>query len=151
MTNTTNLPHTSTGIVCGRCSTKGANAVIRRHATIKDVAACFAIGYAPKVEVPAPAAPVVTVNLGAPAPKSYNRYSAKCSQKGCKRHAVRGVPFRFKCPDHTWVRVQAKQLVGTLSTSAKHKCDPRCTGAVGNVCVCQCGGQNHGADLLIKM
>jgi hypothetical protein len=32
--------------------------------------------------------------------------------------------------------------------SAKHKCDPRCTGATGHNCECQCGGANHGADHL---
>lgn len=28
------------------------------------------------------------------------------------------------------------------------KCGPRCTGAVGPACDCQCGGANHGADHL---
>lgn len=30
--------------------------------------------------------------------------------------------------------------------SATRKCDPRCTGATGFDCECQCGGKNHGAD-----
>jgi hypothetical protein len=28
---------------------------------------------------------------------------------------------------------------------APSQCDARCTGAVKNLCVCQCGGKNHGA------
>lgn len=49
------------------------------------------------------------------------------------------------CPTHArplrWDRVE-----GTVSES--RKCDPRCTGAIGPVCVCACGGANHGCDFL---
>ena len=32
----------------------------------------------------------------------------------------------------------------------KVKCDRRCTGATGHNCECSCGGENHGADHLVK-
>jgi hypothetical protein len=35
-----------------------------------------------------------------------------------------------------------QRVVGALSST---KCDARCTSATGHVCVCACGGANHGA------
>jgi hypothetical protein len=32
------------------------------------------------------------------------------------------------------------------TTSAAHKCDSRCTSARGNICLCSCGGRNHGVS-----
>lgn len=51
----------------------------------------------------------------------------------------------IKCPSHglhvTWTQIEGR-------VSEVHKCDPRCTGARGVNCECQCGGANHGADWL---
>lgn len=33
---------------------------------------------------------------------------------------------------------------GTLNESVK--CNSKCTGSVGHVCECSCGGKNHGSD-----
>lgn len=41
-------------------------------------------------------------------------------------------------------RLVWKPIQGFLSPD--HKCDARCTGAVGHICECSCGGANHGAD-----
>lgn len=141
MTNT-KVPATQTGIVCGKCSIGyGKDRVEVRHASVAAVRLCYSTPAAPVVEVPAPAP--------APQPKAFGRWMATCPKKGCKTHAVKDRKFTLKCSNHgEVVWTPAKQLVGTLSTSSKHKCDPRCTGATGPVCVCACGGANHGADHL---
>lgn len=155
MTNTTNVPTTSTGIVCGRCTTGfGKDRVVKRHVNVDAVRQCYATPAVPVVAVPtqaelipAPAAPVA-----APKPKAYGRYSATCTKKGCKTHAVKSHYFTLKCSNHgKTVWTPAKQLVGTLSTAIKHKCDDRCMYAKGAVCVCACGGVNHGLGLLVTM
>jgi hypothetical protein len=144
MTNTT-VPQTVTGVTCVKCSTGfGKDRKVVKHANVDAVRACYFAPVQPVVEVPAPAP--------APEPKSFQRYAAKCPKKGCKTSAVKNEQFSLKCSNHGKpVYVMAKQLTGTYSTSEKHRCDPRCTGAVGHVCVCQCGGVNHGIDLLVKI
>lgn len=159
MTNTTNVPFTSTGTVCGRCTTGfGKDRIVRRHASPAAVKLCYfpPVAPAPVVKVPTPAelvpAPTAPVVSSAPKPKAYGRYSATCPKTGCKTHAVKSHYFTLKCSNHgKTVWTPAKQLVGTLSKSIKHKCDDRCMYAKGAVCVCACGGINHGLGLLVTM
>lgn len=158
MTNTEGfqspIPTTLTGVTCGLCSHgSGPNRVQVKHATAKLVGECYMASRAPKVAAPAPVEQLVIevpAPVEAPAPTMFGRYAAACPKKGCQTKAVKDHPFTLKCTNHGKfsVRTRAKQLKGTLSTSTKHKCDPRCTGAVGAVCVCQCGGKNHGVDHL---
>ncbi len=42
------------------------------------------------------------------------------------------------------VKTRLEKVRGTFKED--HKCDPRCTGAYGNECICSCGGLNHGRD-----
>lgn len=159
MTNTTKspVPTTIKGVTCGLCSHGfGKDRVEIKHASVAAVRECFtASKSAPVVEIPvAEALAVITATLPveAPkpkveAPKKFAQYSASCPKKGCKTKRVAGEWFVLKCYNHgKVVRTRAKQLTGQFSSSAKHKCDPRCTGAVGSICVCQCGGANHGKD-----
>lgn len=142
MTNTTKVPATTSGIRCGNCSTFQAPVY---HASIAAVRLCYEAKYAPAPVAPPAPAP-------APKAKKFSRYSAACPKKGCKTHAVKPDYFVLKCSNHgKAVYTPAKQLEGTVSMSAKHKCDPRCTGAKGHVCVCACGGVNHGLDLLVTL
>jgi hypothetical protein len=46
----------------------------------------------------------------------------------------------LKCCGRSW---DFKPVRGTRNDDVK--CDSRCTGAVGHVCECACGGKNHGA------
>ncbi len=143
MTNTTNAQ----SIKCGNCSTFAAPAY---HSSVDAVRACFAAKYAPAapvVAIPAPLEPKIIDTT----PKTFGRWFAKCTQKGCKQTRVADSKFIFQCPAHKWVRKYAKQLVGQFSSAAKHKCDSRCMGAVGPTCVCACGGVNHGIDLMVKL
>lgn len=143
------MTNTGNAIKCGNCSSFAAPVY---HASIAAVRLCFAAKYAP---APAPAVTYAPAAAPAVAPKAkrFSRWSAKCPKVGCKTHAVKGSFFVLKCSNHGArpVRVPAKQLEGTVSVSAKQKCDPRCTGAVGHICVCQCGGANHGLDLLVSL
>jgi hypothetical protein len=41
-------------------------------------------------------------------------------------------------------QIDLKRIDGSVNETKK--CDPRCTGATGHTCECQCGGENHGAD-----
>lgn len=124
-----------TNIKCGNCSTFQSPVY---HGSVDAVRACFATKYAPKTV----ATPVVEVPASA---KKYNRYSAKCPAKSCKVASVQSASFDLVCTEHQTVTT-AKQLQG--SQSVKHKCDDRCIYAVGSVCVCGCGGVNHGVGLL---
>jgi hypothetical protein len=165
MTNTGTLAQpaiTETGIPCSNCSAwENGKRIQRRHATSKDVAVCFYLKFhAPKaVDLPAPAGIQVAVAAATTEakvinhqPKAFGRWSAKCYRKGCDTHMVLDRPFTLKCNQHgKVVRVKAKQLIGTVSTAAKHHCDSSCIGAVGPVCVCACGGQNHGVGWLTKV
>jgi hypothetical protein len=161
MTNTETLAQpatTETGIPCSNCSTwENGKRIQRRHATSKDVAVCFYLKYhAPKaVELPAPAGIQVAVAAAKVIdhqPKAFGRWSAKCYRAGCKTHMVLDRPFTLKCHRHgKVVKVKAKQLIGTVSTAPKHHCDSSCIGAVGPVCICACGGKNHGVGWLVKV
>ena len=53
--------------------------------------------------------------------------------------ASNGVPVVFCCDKG----VTVKEVKGTLSVA--HKCEYSCMSSKGHVCVCSCGGQNHGA------
>lgn len=160
MTNTTSsVPTTLLGIVCGRCSHGfGKERVVLRHADVAAVRACFAQPVVPVVEVPAPALPqgFVLATIAEPTvidnkPKTYGRWFAKCRVQGCKQHKVADAKFKFTCPDHKWVRVWAKQLVGKFSTAAKHKCNDACMFATGPTCTCSCGGVNHGLGFVVSI
>jgi hypothetical protein len=153
MTNTT-IAHTLTGPVCAKCSTgSGKDRVQRRHATIADIKACFTAGtqLAMPVEVPAVPSPAQVEELFAVEDaKKFGRFFAQCYRTGCKTHAVKDHYFTLRCYKHgKTVKVKAKQLWGKVSTAAKHHCDDRCISAKGNLCVCQCGGVNHGVGLLV--
>lgn len=152
MTNTNRPATTQTGIVCGRCTTGfGKDRVVLRHANVADVRTCFSTPDLPVVQVPTPAQ--IQELFAAPEATPFKRFSASCPKVGCTTHAVKDHAFTLKCWSHGKrpVRVVAKQLFGKVSTSDTHRCDPRCTGAKGHVCVCQCGGANHGLDLLVSM
>lgn len=137
MTNTTSSQSPVSGIVCGKCSSGfGQQRVVLRHADVAAVRDCFA-----QISVPA-AVP--------PAPQTFARWFARCTQKGCTRTHVADRPFTFQCPAHLWVRRIAKQLVGQVSSADNHKCDSRCMSAVGPTCVCACGGVNHGISLVVS-
>lgn len=150
MTNTNRPANTLTGIVCAACSTwESGTRIQRRHASIAAVALCQSLPATPVVEVPTPAQ--VAEIFSAPEATPMRRWSASCPKTGCTTHAVKDHPFTLKCSDHgKTVRVGAKQLFGKVSTATHHRCDPRCTGAKGNICVCACGGVNHGLDLLVS-
>lgn len=138
MTNTTNspVPSTSTGPVCGKCSTGfGSTRVQIRHASPAAVRECFT-----SASVPAPTVPAAE----APAPKAIKvgRHMATCSHPGCKNNMVLHIPFVLKCVhDGEIVRTASQQLVATVS---KARCDSRCIHAVGATCRCSCAGRNHG-------
>lgn len=53
--------------------------------------------------------------------------------------------LRIYCP-RCDARVYVRPVVGRVTATP---CGPRCTGAVGPVCECQCGGQNHGGRLAV--
>ena len=44
----------------------------------------------------------------------------------------------------------ARQDVIQGTYKADRRCDSRCTSARGPVCVCACGGHNHGADRVFR-
>jgi hypothetical protein len=139
-------------IKCGNCSTFQAP---KYHPTVKDVKDCFHNKYFGAMVVEVPATTEITVE--APKvidhqPKAYGRFSAKCYVKGCKTHAVKDHPFKLHCSNHgKTVKVKAKQLVGTVSDAEHHHCDSRCEFATGPLCVCSCGGINHGIGFLVKI
>jgi hypothetical protein len=109
---------------------------------------------------------------GAPkaTPANHARVLLRCSKKGCKfckaadipqvrepngyggtyaafdRHALAKFKTDTKCPAHPNAYLESQTVEGTFSAS--HKCDPRCTSAIGKVCVCSCGGANHGCGWL---
>lgn len=77
------------------------------------------------------------------------RHSAKALRDGlCSRKAyrfeAREVWDFVRCPDCGGVMPRLARVEGRFSEG--RKCDPRCTGATGGSCDCQCGGVNHGAD-----
>mgnify|MGYP001560081346 CR=1 FL=1 len=149
-----------TNIKCGSCSSFQSPVY---HDSIAAVRECFETRYAAKTEAPKvelPSSPAAIVVLTAPvepkvidyAPKSFNRFSAACPKKGCKTHAVKDHYFVLKCSNHGYpVWTKAKQLVGQLSTSDKHRCNDACMFATGPVCTCSCSGANHGLGYLIKL
>lgn len=65
------------------------------------------------------------------------RYTVSVPNKGA-------LPWA-KCPTHGHAMAW-RQVEGTVSDA--RKCDPRCTSAIGPVCVCACGGANHSANYL---
>jgi hypothetical protein len=152
MTNTaaTRPAYTLTGIVCAVCShfdTDSGHRVQKRHASIAEVRRCQTTP-----RVPAPTVADMEAVFMAPGATALARFSAKCPKRGCSTHRVANRPFTLRCTNHgRTVYTASKQLFGTLSTATNHRCDARCTGAVGNVCVCACGGANHGIDMLIKL
>lgn len=92
------------------------------------------------------------------------RFIGRCPQKGCKTTKARdcdcherqlgGFVSRIAdtseltdtCPAHPLRSLKWEKVEGTFSE--KFACDPRCTSATGRVCVCSCGGANHGAGWL---
>lgn len=103
----------------------------------------------------------------------FARFMSRCPKKGCKCTKAHDVPMKEEkwkrgspglpdvsytarfpdkshlpaaiCPEHglhmAWIEVQGTQ-------SDARKCDPRCTAAIGPICVCACAGANHGASWL---
>lgn len=51
-----------------------------------------------------------------------------------------------QCKAHPNAFLTMTRVEGTLS--AAHLCDARCLAAIGPICVCSCGGANHGAGWL---
>ncbi|MFA7264701.1 MAG: hypothetical protein WC054_00015 [Candidatus Nanopelagicales bacterium] len=155
--------HTLTGPVCSKCSHwDNGSRVQLRHIDIKAVRTCNLAPTAPVVALPAFVAPAANTAPApalpkaapkAPVTKKFNRWSASCPRKGCKTHAIKDAYFVLKCSNHGAkpVRVRAAQLVGTMSTAAKHKCNSSCLAAVGATCTCACGGANHGIGLMVTM
>jgi hypothetical protein len=71
----------------------------------------------------------------------------------CVQHKdPRGLRWSTTCPTEDCCfprsqmpsQIDLKRIDGVVNE--KTKCDPRCTGATGHTCECQCGGENHGAD-----
>lgn len=100
----------------------------------------------------------------------FARFMSRCPKKGCKCTKAHDVPMKetkwtngmtgkssiqstpdkshlpaAQCPEHglhmAWVQVEGTQ-------SDARRCDPRCTAAIGPICVCACAGANHGASWL---
>lgn len=62
----------------------------------------------------------------------------------CKIGHVTFAPQKHLC------KCGRKLVVHVIVAEAGDRaCDPRCTGAIGHICVCACGGENHGVDNLI--
>lgn len=96
----------------------------------------------------------------------------RCTVKDCKHCKAVDVPFNLRpafvagapkrrefdrgalavaransyCPTHPQAYLDSQTVQGTYSES--RLCDPRCTGAIGPNCSCQCGGANHGCAWL---
>lgn len=94
------------------------------------------------------------------------RVLGRCRHKGCEVCKAFDVPTRTRklcgmtsvlpdmtgispnsnvCPTHK-VELTFSAVEGTFSD--KHECDPRCMSAKGPICVCNCGGANHGSGWL---
>lgn len=153
MTNTTDTQTTETPKVkCGNCS-KWDTPIY--HLGREGVKACYAVMFAAKNASVKPE-PVIVLPVEPRVidhqPRRFGRWSAVCYRTGCKTHLILDRPFTLKCRRHGGVvKVKAKQLIGTVSTAPKHHCDSSCIGAVGPVCVCSCGGANHGVGWLTKV
>ena len=48
-------------------------------------------------------------------------------------------------PAGSYRRVSNRAGKSVIARQGSRRCDPRCLYAKGNVCVCACGGRNHGA------
>lgn len=106
-----------------------------------------------------------------PVAQGKKRVLARCRRKGCKfckavdlgtearAYQFGGGTFQaisrgelaharatLKCDTHPSEELTFEEIQGTHSDA--RECDPRCTGAIGPVCVCQCGGANHGGNWL---
>lgn len=53
------------------------------------------------------------------------------------------------CPACGYPVIKSDVIRGKYS--ADHKCNRKCTSALGADCECQCAGENHGADHLLKI
>lgn len=110
-----------------------------------------------------------------PCPAGKKRVLARCRVKGCKfckalDLSTEQCPYAFAfgqgpgtftaisrnelstaratvhCAQHPNSLLTFDEIAGTHNES--RQCDPRCTGAIGPNCSCQCGGANHGANWL---
>ncbi len=71
-----------------------------------------------------------------------HRFIGRC--RTCKTVNVRtdilGWTLNTSC-DSCKSRMTVKRIDGKVSAT---KCGPKCTGAIGPACDCECGGENHG-------
>lgn len=76
---------------------------------------------------------------------SEHRYNTKCycGQRLSLVSPVAKWGIAATCPNCNR-RAFLKRVKGTFNPD--HKCDDRCLNAHGNVCVCACGGANHGKN-----
>lgn len=98
------------------------------------------------------------------------RFTCKCQLKPCCKKWTEDVEYKFshwsldyagrhlpnwipvnrstsRCPFCKTIFITSKPIKGHYS--ADHKCDKRCENATGQLCECQCGGENHGKAHLI--
>lgn len=73
------------------------------------------------------------------APAKLRRWNLKCEACNSFKVVDSASYPSTQCP--CGQRAKLTQVQGTFSE--KHVCDPRCTSAIGPVCVCGCGGANH--------
>src|SRR2546429_517030 len=68
-------------------------------------------------------------------------------EDGSKRYLSSDYMGDLRCPECTCTLPKSNEVHGHYS--AGHKCNKRCSSAIGDNCDCQCAGRNHGADYLV--